>query len=185
MKKIITLKDRELEYQHRRLRHSRRIRLAISFGGKISITTPVFFPESKIKDFLLQHADWILEKIAHYKEKESKSIFPVGRKDFLLNKSRALHLVREKLLLLNNTYNFRYNKVIIKNITSRWGSCSKSGNLNFNYKLIYLSDDLATYVVAHELSHLQEMNHGKKFWLLVSQTVPNWQILRKQLKNIF
>ncbi|MFA6424486.1 MAG: YgjP-like metallopeptidase domain-containing protein [Candidatus Magasanikbacteria bacterium] len=185
MKKIIILKDKEIEYEHRHLRRSRRVRLAISHGGKISITTPIFFPESRIKEFLLQHEDWILGKVAHYKEKESKSIFPVGRKDFLINKSRALHLVREKLSQLNNIYNFRYNKVAIKNSSSRWGSCSKSGNLNFNYKLLYIPDELATYVVAHELSHLQEMNHGKKFWQLVAKTTPNWQVLRKQLKNIY
>ncbi|MFA6548126.1 MAG: YgjP-like metallopeptidase domain-containing protein [Candidatus Magasanikbacteria bacterium] len=185
MNKTITLKNKELAYSHRRLRRSRRVRLAISFGGKITVTTPIFFPEYKIKDFLFQHADWILEKIANYKEKESKSIFPVGHKDYLINKSRALRLVREKLAQLNGIYNFRYNKVTVKNTNSRWGSCSKSGNLNFNYKLIYLPDDLAGYVVAHELSHLQEMNHGRNFWKLVSKTVPHWQILRKQLKNIY
>ena len=185
MKKSIVLKDKEVEYQHRRLHSSSRVRLAVSFGGKINISTPIFFPESKIKDFLFQHADWILEKIAHYKEKESKSIFPVSHKDYLINKSRALRLVREKIAQLNSIYDFRYNKVSIKNTSSRWGSCSKSGNLNFSYKLLYLSDELVVYVVAHELAHLQEMNHGKKFWLLVSKTVPNWKLLRKQLKNIY
>ena len=185
MKKTIILKNTELEYQHRRLLRSRRVRLAISFGSKIKITTPMFFSEAKIKDFLLQHADWILEKVAHFKNKELKSIFPVGHKDFIINKSRALRLVREKIAQLNNVYNFRYNKVSIKNTSSRWGSCSKNGNLNFNYKLVYLSDEVATYVVAHELAHLQEMNHGRKFWQLVAKTVPNWKILRKQLKNIF
>lgn len=185
MKKIIILKDLELEYQHRRLSHSRRVRLAISTGGKINITTPIFFSESKIKDFLLLHADWILEKVAHFKDRQTKSIFPTGHKDFILNKSKALRLVREKIALLNNIYGFRYNKVTVKNTSSRWGSCAKSGNLNFNYKLIYLPDELATYVVAHELSHLQEMNHGIKFWQLVAKTTPNWKTLRKQLKNIF
>lgn len=185
MKSIIILKGVELEYKHRRLSRSRRIRLAISAGGKINVTTPIFFSESKVKEFLLLHSDWILEKVAHFKDKELKSIFPTGHKDFLLNKSKALRFVREKISLLNIVYGFRYNKVSVKNTTSRWGSCAKSGNLNFNYKLIYLPDDLATYVVAHELSHLQEMNHGSRFWLSVARTIPNWKVLRKQLKNIF
>lgn len=185
MKNTIILKDLKLEYQHRRLVRSRRVRLAISTGGKVNVTTPIFFPESKVREFLLLHANWILEKVAHFKEKERKSVFPTGHKDFLLNKSKALRLVREKIALLNNIYGFRYNKVAVKNTSSRWGSCAKSGNLNFNYKLIYLPDELATYVVAHELSHLQEMNHGSKFWFLVAKTVPNWKVLRKQLKNLF
>lgn len=185
MKKTIILNNQTIEYQHRRLHRFRRVRLAISFGGKINISTPIFFPEYKIKDFLFQHADWILEKIAYSQEQESKSIFPTGHKDYLINKSRALRLVREKISKLNSMYNFRYNKVTVKNTSSRWGSCSKNGNLNFNYKLIYLPDELATYVVAHELSHLQEMNHGKKFWSLVAKAVPDWKVLRKQLKNIY
>ncbi len=184
MNKLI-LKDTEIYYSHRRSSRARRIRLAISFGGKISLSTPLNFSDLKINDFLFQHADWILNKIAHFKEKEKKSIFPTGHKDYILNKSRALRLVREKIEKLNCVYNFRYNKVMVKNTSSRWGSCSKNGNLNFNYKLVYLPDELATYVVAHELSHLQEMNHGKKFWQLVSMTIPNWRILRKQLKNIY
>lgn len=184
MNKII-LKNTEIDYNHRRTRRARAIRLAISFGGKITLSTPVNFSDSKIKDFFSQHADWILDKVAHFKEKEQKSIFPTGHKDYLINKSRALRLVREKIELLNSVYGFRYNKVSVKNTSSRWGSCSKNGNLNFSYKLIYLPDELATYVVAHELSHLQEMNHGKKFWQLVSKTIPNWRILRNQLKNIF
>lgn len=185
MMNTIVLKDLKLQYQHRRLSRSRRIRLAISTGGKVNVTTPIFFSEIKVKEFLLLHADWILEKLAHFKNNELKSIFPSGHKDFALNKSKALRLVREKIALLNNIYGFRYNKVTVKNTSSRWGSCAKSGNLNFNYKLIYLPDELATYVVAHELSHLQEMNHGSKFWQLVAKSTPNWKILRKQLKNIF
>jgi predicted metal-dependent hydrolase len=131
MKNTIALKDIKLEYQHRRLSRSRRVRLAVSTGGKVNVTTPIFFPESKVKEFLLLHADWIIEKIAQFKDKETKSVFPTGHKDFVLNKSKALRLIREKIALLNNIYGFRYNKVTVKNTSSRWGSCAKSGNLNF------------------------------------------------------
>ena len=183
--KTIILKDRIIKYVHRRLLRSRRIRLAVSADQKLTVTTPVFFPEHKVKEFLLFHADWILEKINYHQQRSSKSIFPSHPKDYLINKSRALRLVREKITKLNSVYGFRYNKVTIKNTSSRWGSCSKSGNLNFNYKLIYLPDQLAEYVVAHELCHLQEMNHGVRFWRLVVRTIPDWKIVRRQLKNIF
>jgi predicted metal-dependent hydrolase len=66
----------------------------------------------------------------------------------------------------NEHYHFRYNRVSIKMQISRWGSCSRYGNLNFNYGLINLPQELADYVVVHELCHLKEMNHGPKFWAL-------------------
>jgi len=78
-------------------------------------------------------------------------------------------------------YNFKINRISIKNTKSRWGSCSKKGNLNFSYKIALLSKDLADYVIVHELCHLGEFNHSKRFWKLVSLTIPNYL----ELKNRF
>ena len=93
-------------------------------------------------------------------------------------------VIEAKLLQFNSYYNFKYNKISIRHQKTRWGSCSSDGNLSFNCKLACLSNDLQEYVVAHELCHLQEMNHSKDFWALVEKTVPNYKELRAQLKNI-
>lgn len=180
----IVINNRSIEYTHRRLPRSRSIRLSIKSGGRMTVTAPVFFPQSKVEKFLIQQTDWILEKLKFYEQKAAVSIFPHGHKDFLLNKSKALKLVRENLAKLNAVYNFKYNKVTIRNQSSRWGSCSRDGNLNFNYKMVYLSQEVSEYIVAHELCHLKEMNHGPNFWRLVALTIPHWKTLRKQLKNI-
>ena len=180
----IKLNNQVVEYTHRHVPHARSVRLSIRTGGKMTVSTPVFFPKSRVEKFLIKQADWILDKLKFYQEKSAVSIFPHTHKDYLLNKSKALKLVREKLAKLNAVYNFKYHKVTIRNQSSRWGSCSRDGNLNFNYKMVYLSEEIAEYVVAHELCHLKEMNHGKDFWYLVSLTIPHWQTLRKQLKNI-
>jgi predicted metal-dependent hydrolase len=66
---------------------------------------------------------------------------------------------------------------------SRWGSCSRKGNLNFNYKLIQLPQELADYIVVHELCHLKQFNHSHAFWNLIAETIPNHIELRKILKN--
>jgi predicted metal-dependent hydrolase len=90
-------------------------------------------------------------------------------------KEKARTLIHERLKHYNAYYNFSYNKVAIRNQKSRWGSCSARKNLNFNYRLVLLSPELLDYVVVHELCHLQEMNHGKKFWDLVARTVPDYK----------
>ncbi len=78
---------------------------------------------------------------------------------------------------------FTYNKISIKDMTSRWGSCSAKKNLSFNLKLMYFKPKIIEYVIVHELCHLKEMNHSKNFWLLVENIIPNYKIYRKQLKN--
>jgi len=93
--------------------------------------------------------------------------------------------VLEKIKHFNNFYKFKINKVFIKNQKSRWGSCSSKGNLNFNYKIIYLRPELADYLIVHELCHLGELNHSKKFWALVEKTIPNYVKINKELKKTF
>ena len=55
---------------------------------------------------------------------------------------------------------------------TRWGSCSRNGNLNFNWKLIMAPEPVIDYVIIHELAHLREMNHSRRFWDLVQQHCP-------------
>ena len=107
-----------------------------------------------------------------------------SRKKYEANKEAARALVRELLQDLDQHYKFEYKKVAIRNQRSRWGSCSKKGNLNFNYRIVALPRRLAEYVVAHELCHLAEFNHSPNFWSLVAETIPDHQIRRKELARI-
>lgn len=106
------------------------------------------------------------------------------RSKYLEHKERARVLVKRKIEKYNAFYNFKFNRIAIKDHVSRWGSCSKKGNLNFNYRLALIADELVDYVVVHELCHLGEFNHSQKFWDLVAQTIPNHIHLRKHLKQI-
>lgn len=102
---------------------------------------------------------------------------------FLSNKDAAHALVISRLEHFNTSYNFKYNKITIRNQTSRWGSCSRKGNLNFNFRIALLPPDLADYIIVHELCHLGEFNHSRKFWDLVERTVPGWKEARGRLKE--
>jgi len=73
-------------------------------------------------------------------------------------------------------------KVVIKEQKTRWGSCSKKGNINLNWRLIMAPVEIIDYVVVHELCHLKVMNHSRDFWSLVESIQPNCQESRKWLK---
>lgn len=83
----------------------------------------------------------------------------------------------------NSFYGFSVGRISIRDTKTRWGSCSKRGNLNFNYKILFLPAHLADYIVVHELCHLQEFNHSQNFWALVAKIFPNHKAMRAELKK--
>lgn len=76
-----------------------------------------------------------------------------------------------------------YGRISLKEQSSRWGSCSSMGNLNFNWRLVHCPPDVIDYVVIHELSHRQEMNHSRAFWQLVESYDPAYKLHRGWLKR--
>ncbi|MGB5893561.1 MAG: SprT family zinc-dependent metalloprotease [Ignavibacteriaceae bacterium] len=80
-------------------------------------------------------------------------------------------------------YNFNYNNVYIKNIRSRWGSCSKKGNVNFSLHLMQLPEELIDYVILHELVHTVEHNHSKNFWAVLDKIYCNSKTIDRKLKD--
>lgn len=98
-------------------------------------------------------------------------------------KSMARLLINQRIRVVNNTLNLRFNRVAIRGQKTRWGSCSRLGNLNFNWRLVMAPLPVMDYVVAHELLHLVEPNHSKKFWDLVENACPDYKSCREWLKK--
>ncbi len=107
------------------------------------------------------------------------------RKKYLKHKEDARFLVESRIIEFNKFYNFSYKKISIRNQKTRWGSCSKSGNLSFNYKIVLLSPKMADYIIVHELCHLGEFNHSRNFWNLVEKTIPDYREIRRALRRPF
>jgi predicted metal-dependent hydrolase len=80
-------------------------------------------------------------------------------------------------------HDFKYNKVFIKNIKSRWGSCSKKRNVNFSLHLMLLPEQLIDYVILHELVHTVEHNHSKDFWAKLDKIYGNSKTIDRKLKT--
>ncbi len=106
-----------------------------------------------------------------------------GRRFTIKKREQARRLVENRLSFFNKIYNFEINRIAIKNTSTRWGSCSSKGNLNFNYKILYIRPALADYLIVHELCHLGELNHSKRFWALVSKTIPDYIEVNKELRR--
>ena len=113
-----------------------------------------------------------------------RSIFQTrSHRQYLAHKENARTLVHERIAYFNTHYKANIGRIAIRNQKSRWGSCSKNGNLNFNYKLVFLPSELRDYVIVHEVCHIKEFNHGPGFWALVGEKVPDHKALRVRLRK--
>ncbi|GAB4287458.1 MAG: SprT family zinc-dependent metalloprotease [Ignavibacteriaceae bacterium] len=84
---------------------------------------------------------------------------------------------------LADDYGFHFRSIKIRGQKTRWGSCSGKGNLSFNYKLMQYPKRVIDYVIVHELCHLKEMNHSQRFWKLVGEILPDYKILKNELRK--
>jgi predicted metal-dependent hydrolase len=182
MNRIIELEGRKIEVTHKVSKRAKRVRLAIYPGGEMVLTTPHRLPDFFVQKFLRSKAKWIVQKWEHAR-KLPKPVKADTREEYLQHKAAALKFVKDRLEHFNRHYNFKYNKVTIKNHKSLWGSCSRRGNLNFNYKLALIPQEQADYVIVHELCHLRVFNHSQAFWDLVGQAVPNHRQIRAALRK--
>ena len=82
----------------------------------------------------------------------------------------------EKTKFIPNKIGYRFAK-------TRWGSCSSENNISINYQLLQFDKMAIEYVILHELAHIKEKNHSKRFWNIVSFYMPNYKNIEKKLKS--
>lgn len=98
-------------------------------------------------------------------------------------KSEAKQYLPDKVKSLAVKFEFNYNKLSLKNIKSRWGSCSRKNNINLSIHLMRVPDQLIDYVILHELVHTVHHNHSKRFWNLLDKVTGSAKILDKELRK--
>lgn len=98
-------------------------------------------------------------------------------------RKEAKEYLPKRLDLWAEKYGFKYKKVFIKNLKSRWGSCSSQNNINLNVHLMRLPEHLSDFIILHELCHTIHKNHGKDFHGLLERLTGNEKQLNKELKN--
>lgn len=124
-----------------------------------------------------------LEIFLHRDIKKSEGLKAAKKAVEEFYKAKASEVIHDRLQHFNQHYALSYKRVTFRNQKTRWGSCSSEKNLNFNWRLIMAPIEVIDYVVVHELCHLGQMNHSKKFWSFVAETQPNYAETKKWLKE--
>lgn len=183
MKRQISLHNRVVNYSVRMSTRAKRMRLAVYSDGNLVVTVPQAFPTVSIDKYITEKSQWVISKLDFFEAQNKKQKISFSEDGYDLYKDKALEIVAERLTSLNEThYRFIYNKIAIKDQKTRWGSCSRKKNLNFNYKILFLSPRMKDYIIVHELCHLKEFNHSNKFWKLVATSLPDYHKIVEELK---
>ena len=183
MQKTIELQKQEITYTLKVSNRAKRLSMSVHPGGQLAVTAPRFVGERSVEQFIVKHSEWVLKKMKSLSSVARQPSAREARADYLLHKELARALAEVKLRQFNALYGFTYHRVSIKNQKTCWGSCSKKGNINFNYKIVKIPERLADYVIVHELCHLGEFSHSAKFWALVARAIPDHLERRRELKH--
>ncbi|MDP4009147.1 MAG: SprT family zinc-dependent metalloprotease [bacterium] len=182
MERQIRVKNARIRYAVKRTSSVKSPSLRVYRNGRFVVLAPLSMRYEKIQEFLRSKADWLLEQYRFFRRFQGRLLFTTSKDAYLNYKEEARAFVKNRLDFYKKIYRVSPNQVRIKNHKVTWGSCSENGNLNFNYKLLFLPRRLANYLVVHELCHLREFNHSPKFWKLVEQTFPDYHQLEQELR---
>lgn len=170
-----------VSYELKRSNRAKYMRLRVLPGGSVVVTAPASSSVCAIEKFVSEHGGWIeraTRRMAFFKP------LPVsGHRAYLKYREEARSFITERVSYWNTFYNFTHGRIAVKNTRRIWGSCSRKGNFNFSYALLFLPRELSDYVIVHELCHAREHNHSKQFWQLVGKTIPHHAELRRELRR--
>lgn len=165
---------------------SKRKTLAIEItrDARILVRAPYRMKNIEIQRFVKEKREWIEKNLRLMKEKQrNQPIEPFTIEEIKQLAERAREKISQRVSYYAPVVGVTYGRIAIKNQKTRWGSCSRKGNLNFNCLLMLAPEEVLDYVVVHELCHRKEMNHSKRFWNEVERVLPNYKEQEKWLKE--
>lgn len=154
------------------------ISLVVKHDGTLEVRAPLRYSARLLDDFVNQKSDWIRKA----QMKTSNAIVFKNYTPEEYEKIKAITLMKAETFV--RTYSGRKpSQLKIRKQKSVWGTCSSKGIITINSLAGVLPEHLFEYILIHELSHLEVMNHSVYFWNLVSYYIPDWKERRTELKN--
>lgn len=153
--------------------------------GRVIVRSPKRTSDAQIEAFLLKNKAWIEKHLAtaQEKQKETENLPRLTDADIRALADRAVEVISQRVAYYAPLVGVTYGRITIRNQRTRWGSCSKQGNLNFNCLLMLTPPEVIDSVVVHELCHRKQMNHSERFYAEVLRVFPEYRRWDKWLKE--
>ena len=163
-------------------RRSKVMRLRVQNDGSVVLTVPWRMTLAAARKFLATKYEWITEARERVSRLSPTLLTQGGAEEYRATKEQARARILERVAFYTEHYGTSYRSFSVRNQKSRFGSCSARGHLSFNYRLLFLPPHLLDYVVVHEVCHLRELNHSRRFWALVAETIPDYHLRKRELQ---
>lgn len=164
----------------RRSSRARRWRLEVPWGEPTRLTVPRSMSQAHVERVLRERRDWI-------EEQRRRQVPRLELERLAVNESAARARARDLVSALAaeeaRHLGVAYRRIRIGGQRTLWGSCSPTGTLSFNWRLVLAPAAVLDYVVVHEVCHLREPNHSRHFWDLVEERRPHWREQRAWLRE--
>ena len=173
------------EPEYELIKSSRKTLAAEIKQGRLIIRAPHQAADEDIRRFIQKNSQWIETHLAKSRSREAaaESIPKLTPEELHNLAQQALEVIPARAAYYAPLIGVTYGRITIRNQTSRWGSCSSKGNLNYNWKLILMPQEILDYVVVHELAHRKEMNHSARFYAVVAAEMPDYAAKQKWLRE--
>ena len=170
--RLVEVGDRVVELHIRRSARVSGHRIVVRYGFSPELVVRPRATEAEIDAAIAANLGWLERQLA-------KAAAPtLGLDRLSLTADQGRREARERISLIAQSeamaLGVSYARISLRDQRSRWGSCSTTGTLSFNWRLVLAPHDVLDYVVVHEICHLLEMNHGSAFWALVARRRPGY-----------
>ncbi len=151
----------------------------------VIVRAPLGMSNKAIEGFIVEKQNWINKSIDKMKARTTAEATEPKFTESEISqlKKDAKLIIPSRVEYFAKIIGVSYDKIFIRHQVTRWGSCSSLKNLNFNCLLSLCPDEVINYVIIHELCHLIEPNHSKRFWTQVEKYCPDYKIYKKWLNT--
>ena len=149
---------------------------------KIVVRAPYRLSKRHIEDFVNQHIDWINDRIEKMKAR-TVNPYSFSKSEIDALKAKTLELILPRVEYYASIMGVKPSKVSSSSAKQRFASCSSQGHLSFSFRLCLYPSEAIDYVIVHELAHMKEMNHSKRFWAVVEKYMPDYKSRKMLLKE--
>lgn len=161
----------------------RSISISVTPEGNVVVRAPIGTNDDVIKECIQEKKSWILSKLKTVQkaQQEVEQVGAFSEEELKELQDAAKEFIPQRVALYAPLIGVKPNRITIRTQKTRWGSCSGKGNLNFNCLLMMAPVRVLDSVVVHELCHMKQMNHSKKFYEEVYRVFPEYKECHKWL----
>lgn len=159
------------------------IGIRIDRQGIVKVRAPFFTSKKWIEQVLTEKEEWIEATLLQIEAEKKYHIPEFHENEIKKYRKEAGKILSAKAEYFGRNMKVSYERIFIKDQKSCWGSCSARKNLNFNWRLVLMPEEILDYVMVHELAHLKQLNHSPEFWRIVEEVLPDYKVRRKWLKE--